>query len=110
MLRASRTPEPYELIWNTVKAIPRGKVATYGDIAAISGLLRQARRVGYALRATPPGLKIPWHRVINSQGKISFPKSNSNYLKQKKLLEKEGIVFKKDKIDLKKYRWIVTSK
>lgn len=101
-----RAPSTYEMIWDTVRQVPKGKVATYGEIAEQSGLPRQARLVGYALHNTPHGLDIPWHRVINSQGKISLPKQNGSYAKQKKLLRKEGIVFVGDKINLKKYSWL----
>lgn len=101
-----RAPSNYEIIWETIRHIPKGKVATYGEIAEQSGLPRQARLVGYALHNTPHGLDIPWHRVINSQGKISLPKHNGSYIKQKKLLMKEGIVFVKERVDLKKYGWL----
>lgn len=106
MSAMKRAPSNYEIIWETVRQIPKGKVATYGEIAEQSGLPRQARLVGYALHNTPPGLDIPWHRVINSQGKISLPRQSGTSMKQKKLLLKEGIVFIGDKIDLKKYGWL----
>ncbi len=102
----TRAPSNYEIIWEIVRHIPKGRVATYGEIAEQSGLPRQARLVGYALHNTPQGLDIPWHRVINSQGKISLPKQSGSYAKQKKLLLNEGIVFVGDKIDLKKYGWL----
>jgi methylated-DNA-protein-cysteine methyltransferase-like protein len=95
----------YHLIYQTVKQIPKGKVATYGEIAKLCGLIGQARQVGYALHSTPPHLKVPWQRVINAQGKISFPKTSDNYRKQKKLLQQDGIVFKNNRIDLEKYGW-----
>ncbi len=95
----------YEIIWETIRQIPRGRVSTYGAIARISGFMGEARQVGYALRATPPGKQIPWHRVINSQGKISFPRTHSHFIRQKKLLAGEGIVFKGEKIDLHTYLW-----
>ena len=97
-------------IWQTVQKIPRGKVATYGDIAKRGGLPNQARLVGYALHNLPLGIEIPWHRVINAQGKISFPASSENYKRQKMLLEKEGIKFFKEKIDLKKFGWLRKNK
>ena len=96
----------YPLIWETVQQIPKGSVATYGEIARVCGLLRQARLVGYALKSTPPQLKIPWHRVVNAEGKISFPKVNAHYSQQKKLLEKEGVVFTGDRIELEKFSWM----
>jgi methylated-DNA-protein-cysteine methyltransferase-like protein len=97
--------ESYRRIYQAVKQIPPGRVATYGQIAAIAGYHRQARMVGYALHSIPEGWDIPWHRVINSQGKISL--SNSGWGKlQRILLEQEGIEFSsKGNISLVKYRW-----
>lgn len=95
----------HHLIYQTVRQIPKGKVSTYGKIANLSGLIGQARLVGYALHSTPHEMKIPWHRVINAQGRISLPKNNGGYIRQKKLLVKEGIVFKGERIDLSKYGW-----
>ena len=94
----------YEVIWNLVKKIPAGKVATYGQIADLAGLEGHARFVGYALHGLPKNSKIPWHRVINSQGRISLPGASAR--RQRNLLEKEKIVFSPaGKVDLKKYQW-----
>ena len=106
MARRPRISENYQLIRETVRQIPTGKVATYGEIARLSGLIGQARLVGYALHDLPPNSNIQWHRVINSQGKISLPKANGEYAEQKWLLKKEGVVFKGDAIDLDKYGWL----
>jgi methylated-DNA-protein-cysteine methyltransferase related protein len=95
----------YQRIYDTVKQIPQGKVATYGQIAELAGYPRQARMVGYALHSTPAEIDIPWHRVINSQGEISLRGSGAGEL-QKVLLENEGIKFTSSgKISLAKYRW-----
>jgi methylated-DNA-protein-cysteine methyltransferase-like protein len=99
----------YERIWATVKRIPRGKVATYGQIAALAGMPRYARQAGYALAATPENMKIPWHRVINAQGRVSLRlkhwDSGSDEL-QRILLEAEGVFFDSlGRVDLKRYRW-----
>ena len=97
----------YDLIYRTVRKIPVGKVATYGQIADISGLYGKARLVGYALFQVDLADDIPWHRVINAKGEISYSlkRQGGDYL-QKVLLEEEGIEFKKNgKIDLNKYRW-----
>lgn len=88
-----------------MEKIPKGKVATYGQIASLCGLPGQARFVGYALHNTPFGLEIPWHRVINAQGKISFPKESLHHKRQKKLLLAEGVHFDNDKIDFKVFGW-----
>ena len=106
MARAVSHSSSYAEIWSTVRHIPRGKVASYGEIARVSGLFGQARRVGYALRCAPPGMRLPWHRVVNAEGRISLPKDDGSYQRQKRLLEKEGIVFKAGKIDLQKHGWI----
>ena len=97
------------MIWRTVKQIPKGKVASYGDVATLSGLEGQARLVGYALHNVPPGSGVPWQRVVNSRGMISLPKKTGAYRRQKKLLEQEGIVFEHDKIDMERFgvmRWM----
>lgn len=99
-------PDSYKLIWQTVKQIPKGKVATYGQIAKLCGLNGQARLVGYALHNLPEKTKVPWQRVINSKGKISFPPNSTTYRSQKSLLKKEGIKFINDKIDMRTYGWI----
>ena len=97
----------YDRIYTTVRNIPYGKVATYGQIADLTGLYGKARLVGYALFKVQIADNIPWHRVINSKGEISysFKRQGGDYL-QKVLLEEEGIEFKPNgKIDLRIYRW-----
>ena len=97
----------YDRIYNTVRQIPVGKVATYGQIADLAGLYGKARLVGYALFRVQIADDIPWQRVINSKGEISysFKRQGGDYL-QKVMLEEEGIEFKPNgKIDLNKYRW-----
>jgi methylated-DNA-protein-cysteine methyltransferase-like protein len=97
----------FDIIYTIVKEIPRGKIATYGQIAAIVGTGLPARIVGYALHGLPNGIDVPWHRVINSQGKISYAVSrNEHDSLQQNLLEQEGIKFSEEGfIDLKKYLW-----
>ncbi len=99
----------YANIYNVVKTIPHGRVATYGQVAALAGMARAARQVGVALRTTPDKVKIPWHRVVNAQGRVSMRlkdwQSGGDGL-QKILLEAEGVAFDETgKIDLKRYRW-----
>jgi methylated-DNA-protein-cysteine methyltransferase-like protein len=106
-------PNPQEFnqqVWQLVRQVPRGKVATYGQIAlmlpAPAGVDFDSYRalgprwVGSAMAACPDD--VPWQRVINSQGKIS---ERPGAEKQRRLLEEEGIVFVKDKVDLKRYGW-----
>ena len=89
----------------TVSRIPVGKVASYGQIARLAGIPNAARQVGQTLSRLPPHSTIPWHRVVNSQGRLSFPRDSAQYQRQKQLLEKEGIVFIKGKFSMKQYRW-----
>jgi methylated-DNA-protein-cysteine methyltransferase related protein len=95
--------DTYLRIWRTVERIPRGKVASYGTVATLSGFPRQARLAGYALHNLPGGTGIPWHRVINAKGKISLPGKRGE--EQERLLRKEGIVFTQGIIDMLKCEW-----
>ena len=98
--------DDYRAIWESVSQVPKGRVATYGEIARLTGLIGQARLVGYALHNLPPRSTVPWHRIINAKGEISLPRLHGGYRRQRRLLEKEGILFTKNKIDLDKFGWI----
>lgn len=88
-----------------IKAIPRGKVATYGQIAYLTGLYPSVRRVVWILHSCSEKEGLPWHRVINSKGTISL-KPGRGFERQKELLLEEGIVFDdKDRIDLDRFLW-----
>jgi methylated-DNA-protein-cysteine methyltransferase-like protein len=88
-----------------IKRIPKGKVATYGQIAACAGNPRAARQVVRVLHSSSQKDKLPWHRVINREGRISL-KPNQGYEIQRALLLKEGITFdKNDTIDLNRFLW-----
>jgi len=89
-----------ERIWKQVAAIPRGRVASYGGIARRAGLPRRARLVGHALKAAPDDLQLPWYRVVNARGAISFPPGSRSYRLQRQLLEREGVRFRKGRVDL----------
>jgi methylated-DNA-protein-cysteine methyltransferase-like protein len=81
-------------------------VATYGQVAALAGLGRHARQVGYALSALPDGSRVPWHRVINAQGRISLGSEDGARSHQRSLLEAEGVRFDTDgRISLARHRW-----
>lgn len=95
----------YEKIWQTVSRIPPGRVATYGQIARLAGLGKRARMVGYALHRTPDHGDIPWHRVINARGRISFPPDSAQYRRQRDKLTAEDVFFVGERIDLERYRW-----
>ena len=96
----------YARFYDVIQRIPTGRVATYGQVAALAGLPGYARQVGYALHATPANLDLPWHRVINSKGMISI-KSDGPYENiQRLMLEEEGINFDlKNRVPLKVYQW-----
>lgn len=97
----------YDRIYEIVSQIPLGQVATYGQIAELAGLTGKARLVGYALFRVPVPSDIPWHRVINAQGEISYSlmREGGDYL-QRSRLEDEGIIFTpRGRIDLNTYRW-----
>jgi methylated-DNA-protein-cysteine methyltransferase-like protein len=92
------------IIIQQLASIPIGKVCTYGDLAKLAGYPSHARFVGSVLRKLPKGSKLPWHRVINGQGRISFPENSDPYLLQRSRLEEEGIVFLNGRIKLAIYR------
>jgi methylated-DNA-protein-cysteine methyltransferase-like protein len=95
----------YERIYAVVRQIPSGKVATYGQIAAIVGGCT-ARMVGYAMAALPFGSNVPWQRVINRQGKISPRGAGDGNLRQRQLLEAEGVIFdEEDRVDFDQVGW-----
>ncbi len=94
----------HERIYSVIRQVPPGKVATYGQIARIVGKCTPIM-VGYALSAVTAAMEVPWHRVINSQGKISL-QGAAGYCEQRQLLEAEGIEFDgKDKVNLKRCGW-----
>jgi len=97
-----------ERIYKIVAAIPRGSVSTYGWVAERAGFPRHARLVGHALRVLGSNRKVPWHRVINAQGRISFPRGSAPYTKQRRRLEEEGVRFVRGRIDLKRFGWRLT--
>ena len=94
-----------EKIWQIVYQIPRGKVSSYGQVARLAGLAGYARYVGHTMKSLPTGTKLPWHRVTNSQGKLSFPIDSREYQTQKSKLEAEGVVFVNGRFSLKYYGW-----
>ncbi len=92
----------FERVYAVVRRIPCGTVASYGQVARLLDWPRGARTVGWALRALPSGSDVPWHRVINAQGRISI----GDVERQRRLLEAEGVVFNTEgRIDLNRYRW-----
>jgi len=92
-------------IYAAIKRIPKGRVSTYGTIAEVAGLPRRARLVGTVLRHTPTTVKVPWFRVINAGGRISFPVDSDAYERQRSHLEAEGIAFLRGRVDLQRHVW-----
>lgn len=95
----------FERIYDVVKQIPRGTVATYGQVAALAGNKRWARVVGYALHANPDPAHIPCHRVVNREGAVSEAFAFGGGNRQAELLLREGVEVVDKKVDLEKYRW-----
>ncbi|MDO8862500.1 MGMT family protein [Haliea sp. E1-2-M8] len=99
-------PDNNQRIWQVVALIPVGRVATYGDVARQAGLGRAARRVGMALRQLPASSRIPWHRVVNSAGRLSLPAGSASAELQRQRLLREGVALSASgRIDLRNCRW-----
>lgn len=91
-----------------VRRIPKGWVATYGQVAAMAGLPRRSRLVGHVLRHLDPATDIPWHRVVNAKGEVSYALSrNGSDAFQQRLLEEEGVEFDdRNRFNLERFRWL----
>ncbi len=94
-----------EKIWFIVSMIPHGRVSSYGKIADLAGLPGRARYVSKALKSAPDIMALPWYRVINSQGRISFDEHSQPYREQMEHLRNEGVVVNRGKIRLQEYEW-----
>jgi len=92
-------------IYKTVALIPKGRVASYGQIADLAGLPGRARLVGKALRDTPQELALPWFRVLRSSGHLAFDVQSEAAEKQKGLLMEEGVVVLRNRVNLDKFAW-----
>jgi methylated-DNA-protein-cysteine methyltransferase-like protein len=98
----------YARIYEVVRRIPRGRVASYGQVALEAGLPGHARQVGYAMAALPDDSDVPWHRVVNARGEISRRAGGGHVPEriQRALLEAEGVAFDaRDRIDIERFRW-----
>ena len=105
-LIVSSASSTYERIYAIVRRIPRGRVATYGQVADLAGISGHARQVGYALHALEDASSVPWHRVVNARGTISQRAERYSEPLQHVLLEREGVAFDvTGQLDLAKYRW-----
>ena len=96
----------YDDVYDVVRRIPKGRVTTYGHVAALCGKPRAARTVGWALHALRENSDVPWQRVINRRGGISIAKIGLPPALQRSLLEAEGVRFRRDgTVDLRRYGW-----
>lgn len=105
----SRSKAAYRRIYRVVRRVPRGHVVTYGQVARLAGLEGQARLVGYALSALPQHSVVPWHRVVNREGRVSRRAVPGAELSQRLLLEAEGVRFdQRGCIALDRFGWQAT--
>ncbi len=95
----------FDKIYEVVKAIPYGQVATYGQVAALAGNTRWARVVGYALHVNPDPDHIPCYRVVNKEGRVSDAFAFGGGNRQLELLQAEGVEFVGDCVDMARYQW-----
>jgi methylated-DNA-protein-cysteine methyltransferase related protein len=96
----------YQRIYAVVRRIPKGRVATYGQVAALAGIAGHARQVGYALHALPDRSTVPWHRVVNASGGISVRSLPGGELIQQQLLAREGVLLNaRGRVPLAQTRW-----
>ncbi|MDH3687731.1 MAG: MGMT family protein [Myxococcales bacterium] len=96
----------YRSIYAAVRRVPKGRVATYGQIATAAGLPGRARQVGYALHALPTGSDVPWQRILNARGEVSDRSVPGVESIQRAILEAEGVVFDaRGRVDLTRFRW-----
>jgi methylated-DNA-protein-cysteine methyltransferase-like protein len=101
-----RVTDTYRRLYAIVRRVPRGRVATYGQIAALAGMPRHARLVGYALNVLPETSTLPWHRIVNAKGQVS-PRANAlgHEELQEQLLRREGVRFVDGAIPLLRHQW-----
>lgn len=97
--------EARDVICSVVAAIPRGCVASYGQVAALAGLPRHARLVGRVLRELPDDVDVPWHRVVSHSGAISPRGAPASERRQRRLLEAEGVRFRGARVDMRRHQW-----
>jgi methylated-DNA-protein-cysteine methyltransferase-like protein len=95
----------YQKIWHTVQLIPKGKVASYGQIADLAGLPGRARLVGKSLGYIPKELQVRWYRVLRSNGQIAFPAGSEQAAKQIGLLQEEDVVVLNNRVKMKTFQW-----
>jgi methylated-DNA-protein-cysteine methyltransferase related protein len=105
-MKSVRPPSPdHEAIRRMIAAIPRGRVGSYGEVAARAGLPRRARLVARVLRETPDDAGLPWFRVLRADGRIAFPPGSRGFREQARRLAAEGVLVRGGRVDLARYGW-----
>lgn len=94
-----------EQVWQWIAAVPRGKVASYGQIARLAGHPRHARHVGAILRNLPAGTRLPWHRILRSSGELAFAPESEAWQRQQRLLATEGITLDRGRVSMAQHQW-----
>jgi O-6-methylguanine DNA methyltransferase len=94
-----------EKVYKICSSIPKGKVATYGQIAELAGKPKAARAVGVLMKTNPDAPIVPCHRVVGSQGELTGYSGKGGLTQKKKMLLQEGVYFKKNKVDLSVSKW-----
>ena len=101
----TKAMQTYLRIWKTVNKIPKGRVASYGQIADLAGLPGKARLVGKSLGSVPSDKQVNWHRVLRSNGQIAFPKGTEQANLQTAFLQEEGVVVLNNRVKMKDFAW-----
>jgi methylated-DNA-protein-cysteine methyltransferase-like protein len=101
---ASLSPR-HRAIIDTIRGIPPGRVASYGQVAALSGCAGRARLVGWTLRHLTEGIELPWHRVLRADGAIALPAGSSGHVEQTRRLRRERVEVVRGRVDLARYGW-----
>jgi methylated-DNA-protein-cysteine methyltransferase-like protein len=102
---SAKFPPEHAAIRRTIAQIPRGRVASYGEIALRAGLPRRARLVGRVLREAGPAAKLPWQRVLRSDGRIAFAPGSRAFREQRARLLEEGVIVHNGRVDLRRFGW-----
>jgi len=101
----ARSDKVVQSIWRVVAAIPRGSVATYGQVAGLAGRPRGARQVGRALGLAPATLDLPWHRVLAAGGRIALPTGSAARRTQIARLRAEGVPVDRGRVAMARHQW-----
>jgi methylated-DNA-protein-cysteine methyltransferase-like protein len=97
--------EKAQKIWQTASLVPQGKISSYGFIADLAGLPGRARMVGKVMQFAPQQMRVPWHRILKSNGQIAFAAGTESARRQTELLRLDGVEVINNRVSLKRYRW-----